>query len=252
MMKQILLITDGCSNVGTSPVIAAAFAREEGITVNVIGVVDYGELGELGSQEIQEIAHAGGGMSRIVSSKQLSQTVQMMTRKTVMGTIEQAVGKELRQILGDGSMSQLPPDQRAQVVNVMEEMTESADLRIALLVDASASMKPKLAAVREALRDLVLSLRSRMGKSEMAVFHFPSSSGAESEISMDSDWTSDLAKIDKMFYKINMKGTTPTGPALSKLVQYVTRTSMDAQQQSRYEQPFADESKGGILGDYVV
>ena len=29
-MKQILLITDGCSNVGTSPVLAAAEAREEG------------------------------------------------------------------------------------------------------------------------------------------------------------------------------------------------------------------------------
>lgn len=252
MMKQILLITDGCSNVGTSPVVAAAFAREEGITVNVIGVVDYGELGELGSQEIQEIAQAGGGMSRIVSSKQLSQTVQMMTRKTVMGTIEQAVGKELRQILGDSDIAHLPPDQRAQVVHVIDEMTENADLRVALLVDASASMKPKLAAVREALRDLILSLKSRMGKSEIAVFHFPSSVGNDSEITVDSEWTSDLAKVDKMFYKINMKGTTPTGPAILKLVQYISSTSDRSDLKSRYEQSFADEGKGGILGDYVV
>ncbi|TCZ74353.1 VWA domain-containing protein [Paenibacillus albiflavus] len=251
-MRQIILITDGCSNVGTSPVIAAAFAREEGITVNVIGVVDYGELGELGSQEIKEIAQAGGGMSRIVSSKQLSQTVQMMTRKTVMGTIEQAVGKELRQILGDTNISQLPPDKRAEVVHVIDEMTESADLRVAVLVDASASMKPKLTAVREALQDLVISLRSRMGKSEMAVFHFPSSVGTDSEIAMDSAWTSDLAKVDKMFYKINMKGTTPTGPALLKLVHYIASTSDHMDRSERHEQPFADEGKGGILGDYVV
>ena len=84
MMKQILLITDGCSNVGVSPVIAAAQAQTEGVTVNVIGVIDHGELGVLGSEEIQEIAAAGGGMSRIVNSGQLSQTVQMMTRKTVL------------------------------------------------------------------------------------------------------------------------------------------------------------------------
>ena len=38
-MKQIMLITDGCSNVGESPVMAAALARQEGITVNVVGVV---------------------------------------------------------------------------------------------------------------------------------------------------------------------------------------------------------------------
>ena len=68
MMKQILLITDGCSNVGVSPVIAAAQAQTEGVTVNVIGVIDHGELGVLGSEEIQEIAAAGGGMSRIVNS----------------------------------------------------------------------------------------------------------------------------------------------------------------------------------------
>lgn len=60
-MKQILLITDGCSNVGASPVMAAAHALQEGITVNVAGVIDYGTIGELGSLEIAEIAKAGGG-----------------------------------------------------------------------------------------------------------------------------------------------------------------------------------------------
>lgn len=44
-MKQIMLITDGCSNVGESPVMAAALAKQEGITVNVVGIVDYGTIG---------------------------------------------------------------------------------------------------------------------------------------------------------------------------------------------------------------
>lgn len=240
MMKQILLITDGCSNVGLNPVIAAAQAKAEDITVNVIGVIDQGELGLLGSEEIREIAEAGGGMSRIVNSRQLSQTVQMMTRKTVSHTIQQAVGKELKQILGHSSLEQLPPTQRSEVVHVIDDMSETTALRVALLIDASASMKPKLAAVREAIHDLLLSLRARSGKSEIAVFHFPASVNGEEPLEMDMNWTNELANLDKMFYKINMKGTTPTGPALLKTVQYVAGKS------------FIQNAEDGMMSDYVV
>lgn len=240
MMKQILLITDGCSNVGVSPVIAAAQAQAEGVTVNVIGVIDHGELGLLGSEEIREISAAGGGMSRIVDSGQLSQTVQMMTRKTVTTTIQHAVGKELQSILGSNQLEQLPPDKRSQVVQVIDTMSETSSLRVALLIDASASMKPKLAAVREAIRDLLLSLRARTGKSELAVFHFPSTKTSDQELEMDLGWTNQLANLDKMFYKINMKGTTPTGPALLQTLQYVT------------EKPFSPKTEDGMLSDYVV
>jgi len=176
MMKQILLITDGCSNVGIQPAIAAAEARENGITVNVVGIVDYGTIGQLGACEIEEIASAGGGVSRIVQSHELSQTIQMMTRKTVVQTIQQAVNKELKLILGDAAtdgVQALPLEKRSEVVRVMDEMTEQSALKVALLIDASASMKPKLAAVEEAIRDLMLSLQARSGKSELCVFHFP-------------------------------------------------------------------------------
>jgi Ca-activated chloride channel family protein len=239
MMKQIILITDGCSNVGVSPVIAAAEANAVGITVNVIGVIDQGELGLLGSEEIQEIASAGGGMNRIVNSGQLSQTVQMMTRKTVSHTIQQAVGKELEHILGHKQLEQLPPPQRAEIVQVIDQMSETTSLRVALLIDASASMKPKLPAVREAIRDLLLSLKARVGKSELAVFHFPASINGEDELAMDLNWTEELANLDKMFYKINMKGTTPTGPALLRTVQFVAGEP-------------SQNAKDGMLSDYVV
>ncbi|WP_310502558.1 VWA domain-containing protein [Paenibacillus qinlingensis] len=240
-MKQILLITDGCSNVGVSPVIAAAQAHAEGVTVNVIGVIDHGELGVLGSEEIREIAAAGGGMSRIVNSEQLSHTVQMMTRKTVNATIQHAVGKELQSILGISQIEQLPPEKRAEVVQVIDNMSETTSLRVALLIDASASMKPKLAAVREAIHDLLLSLRARSGVSELAVFHFPSTKSSDQELEMDHGWTNQLANVDKMFYKINMKGTTPTGPALLQTLQFVT------------EKPFSPKTtEEGMLSDYVV
>ncbi|WP_248929085.1 vWA domain-containing protein [Paenibacillus hamazuiensis] len=252
-MQQIILITDGCSNVGVSPVIGAAHAKAEGIVVNVIGVIDQGELGELGASEIREIAQAGGGMSRIVTSRQLSQTVQMMTRKTVMNTIQQAVGQELKQILGHSRIEELSPDQRSQVVQVIDELGETTSLRVALLIDTSASMKPKLAAVKEAIYDLQLSLQARSGISEMAVFHFPGSPDGREELEMDFGWTKDLANLNKLFYKINMKGTTPTGPALLKVVQFMTGHT--AQSGSAGDDDWTDTAhngKDGMLSDYVV
>jgi len=216
-MNQILLITDGGSNVGVSPVVAAAQAYEEGIIVNVAGVIDEGSIGEYGASEIAEIARAGGGMSRIVSTKQLSQTVQMMTRQTVVGTIRQAVNQELRQVFGVSSVEALPPPKRAEVVRVMEDMGETTPLRVALLIDASASMKPKLLAVEEAIRDLSLSLQARSGESMAAVFHFP---GEQESCVLDTPWTSSTERFGSLFGKLRMRGTTPTGPALLRAIEY--------------------------------
>jgi Ca-activated chloride channel homolog len=249
MMKQIILITDGCSNVGFSPVAAAAHAQQEGIVVNVIGVVDAGEQGERGMDEIAEIARAGGGMSRLVTPAVLSQTVQMMTRKTVVQTMHQVVNRELRQILGQGELETLPPAKRGEVVRVIDEWSENASIRVALLIDTSASMKMKLKAVEEACRDLLLSLQARNGRSEMAVFHFPGNADAD----LLADWSRDLAKINQMFYKLNIKGTTPTGPAIRKVIQHFSAVeqSTEISEQSYFPQSRSDQ-KDGIWSDYVV
>ncbi|GAB6992571.1 vWA domain-containing protein [Paenibacillus pini] len=246
-MKQILLITDGCSNVGASPILAAAHALQEGITVNVAGVVDYGTIGELGGLEIAEIAKAGGGISRIVGTRQLAQTMQMMTRKTVVQTIQQAVNKELKEILGHDSLEELPPSQRSKVVTVVDELTETTPLQVALLIDASASMKPKLAAVEDAIRDLMLSLQARMGTSELAVFHYPSRGSSEDAV-LDLNWTSDLSSLRSLFQRIQMKGATPTGPAILKVIDFFRYGTLDGHQSWRQN---AEEGEG-MLGDYVV
>ncbi|WP_127587141.1 VWA domain-containing protein [Paenibacillus koleovorans] len=249
-MKQILLITDGCSNVGISPVAAAAHAQQEGIVVNVVGIVDDGEAGERGMDEIAEIARAGGGMSRLVTAAVLSQTVQAMTRKTVMTTMHLAVSRELRQILGTGELEALPPDKRGEVVRVIDDMSEQTPLRVALLIDTSASMKLKLKAVEETCRDLLLSLQARKGRSEMAVFHFPGRSDADLLI----DWSSDLAKLQHLFYNLNIKGTTPTGPAIRQVLQHFSIRASERADRSdspRYPQPRSDQ-KDGIWSDYVV
>ncbi|QJC50222.1 hypothetical protein HGI30_00415 [Paenibacillus albicereus] len=242
-MKQILLITDGCSNVGLNPVVASAEAFAEGITVNVVGVLDGGDLGEYGAKEIQEIAHAGGGMSRMVSTRQLSQTVQMMTRKTVVQTIQQAVQKELKSVLGGtGALEDLPPERRGEVVRVIDELGETSRLRVALLIDASASMKPKIAAVEEAIRDLMLSLQSRQGVSELAVFHFPGDRHGD-DAALDRGWTSDLSGAQSLLPKLQMRGTTPTGPALRQVIQYYRDSAEDRRRGGE-----EDEMRSGYVG----
>lgn len=252
MMKQILLITDGGSNVGDSPVVAAAQAYAEGITVNVAGIIDEGTIGEYGAAEIAEIARAGGGISRIVSSAQLSRTVQMMTRQTIAGSIKQAVNQELRQLFGVEGVSALPPTKRSEVVKVMEEMEETVSLSVALLIDASASMKPKLRAVEEAIRDLTLSLQAREGRSEVAVFHYPGSSQDEYCV-LDSEWTDSPSKIGKLFGQIRMRGTTPTGPALMQVIAYIGETCGKIRSEpldARHEP--ARSVSNEVRSDYVV
>lgn len=246
-MKQVLLITDGCSNVGPSPVMAAAHALQEGITVNVIGVLDYGTIGELGAFEIQEIAKAGGGIHRIVGTTQLARTMQMMTRKTVVQTIQQVVNKELQQILGGGVLEDLPPEKRSQVVEVVDELAETSPLQVALLIDASASMKPKLSAVEDAIRDLMLSLKARSGSSKLSVFHFPGRRSGE-DIIRDVDWTTNLDDVRALFQKLQMKGATPTGPALMKVIDYYRYGTLDSNQLWQGD----SGQEEGMLGDYVV
>lgn len=248
-MKQIMLITDGCSNVGENPAIAAALAKQEGIIVNVVGIVDYGTIGELGSLEIAEIAKAGGGMSRLSGTQKLAQTMQMMTRKTVVQTIQHAVNKELRQILGNTGVEDLPPDKRSQVVEVIDELSETTPLEIALLIDASASMRPKLAAVEEAIRDMMLSLGARQGNSRLAVFHFPGAHSGEEAV-LDLDWTTDLGSIRSIFGRLAMRGATPTGPAILKVLEFFRYGTLKRHETNNWP----EETGGGegMLGDYVV
>ncbi|GIQ67305.1 VWA domain-containing protein [Xylanibacillus composti] len=249
-MKQIILITDGCSNVGVDPAAAAAQAYEDGIVVNVIGVLDGGDLGERGAAEVERIAAAGGGMSRLVHAKDLARTVQMMTRQTVAHTIRQVVHTELSTIMGkDTDIAALPPDKRAQVVEVMDQLNEKASLQVALLIDASGSMRAKLPAAAEAVRDLMLSLQARRGKSELAVFHYPGSMERVAEL--DHGWSADLQGADKLFQKLNMKGTTPTGPAIIEVLKYMgAYQSAPAGLDDLEEQPL--EAREGLFRDYMV
>jgi len=249
VLRQILLVTDGCSNSGISPVAAASLAREQGITVNVIGVVDRNELGEQGEREIREIARAGSGLSDIVYPAQLAQTVQMLTRKAMTRTIHQVVNQELKELLGDSAMERLSPDKRVQVAGMVDDLGERSTLEVVMLVDTSASMKPKLSAVQQAIHDFSISLRSRSGRSRMAVCLFP---GKHQHLDVRIPWTDQIEKAHQLTSHLTMSGITPTGPAIVEAIALFEHVKLPEQLVDRYRniaEPGEDED--GLLRDHV-
>jgi Ca-activated chloride channel homolog len=217
-LRQILLITDGYSNQGEDPTAMAALAKEQGITVNVIGVLEDGASGDQGLQEVEGIAMSGGGVSQIVYTKQLSQTVQMVTRKAMTQTLQGVVNNELKQILGSGqTMEDLPPEKRGEVMEVVDELGETSDLEVLILVDTSASMKKKLPTVQEALLDLSISLNSRIGNNRFSVFVFP---GKRKEVDKVLEWSPKLDSLSQVFPKLSSGGVTPTGPAIKEAMNH--------------------------------
>ncbi|MGG4266017.1 VWA domain-containing protein [Peribacillus simplex] len=220
-LRQILLITDGCSNHGEEPSAMAELAREQGITINVIGVMENDVIDEKGLKEIEKIAGSGGGVSQIVYAQQLSQTVQMVTQKAMTQTIQGVINRELQQILGDSrTMEDLPPEKRGEVMEVVDELGETSKLEVLILVDTSASMKHKLPTVKDSLLDLSLSMNARMGDSRFSVFVFP---GKRNDVEKLLDWTPNLESLTATFPKLSTGGLTPTGPAIREALTYFNK-----------------------------
>ncbi|MBB5325833.1 Ca-activated chloride channel family protein [Anoxybacillus tepidamans] len=237
-LRQILLITDGCSNHGEDPIAMAALAKEQGITINVIGVLDQDMMDENGLREVEGIAMAGGGISQVVYAKQLSQTVQMVTRKAMTQTLQGVVNKELKQILGSNvSLEDLPPEKRGEVMEIVDELGETVELEVLILIDTSGSMKTKLPTVKEALFDLSLSLNARIGDNQFSVFVFP---GKRGDVEKVLDWTPKLEQLSSVFPKLTSGGLTPTGPALREAVSYFNKKrslrSLIASDESYFEE----------------
>lgn len=222
-LRQILLITDGCSNQGENPESIAKMAFEQGITVNVIGILDDLESEDpRGLQEVEDIARSGGGVSRIVYADMLSQTVQMVTQQAMTQTIQGFVNEELSQILGEGKdLNDVEPEKRGEIVEVVENLGETSTLEVIVLADTSASMKGKLQDVKDALMDLSLSMNARTGNNHFSIYRFPS---RKNEVELVLDWTSHLDDIEKVFPSLTSGGITPTGPALRACLQHFMKS----------------------------
>ncbi|WP_280530143.1 VWA domain-containing protein [Oceanobacillus sp. J11TS1] len=239
-LKQILLLTDGCSNKGEDPAVVAGLANQQGITVNVIGILDDDQTEEPeGLREVEDIAVSGGGVSQIVYSERLSQTVQMVTRQAMTQTLQGFVNKELRSILGKNqSMEELEPEKRGEIMEVVEDLGETSDLEVVVLVDSSASMRDKLETVKEALVDLSISLNARIGKNRFCIYRFP---GRRNDIELVLDWSPKLDAISQVFPKLTSGGITPTGPALRAAMYQFSKKQL---RRKWDEEPFDIEETG--------
>lgn len=217
-IRQILVVTDGCSNIGEDPVACAGKARKENITVNVIGVIDKGDMGKHGKGEAMSISDAGGGMCRLVQPVELSATAQMMTHQTMQMTLQQVVNQELLQVMGK-STEDLPPADRSRVMQIVDKLEEEVRLEIVVAVDMSASMRDKIPTVREAIRDLALSLQARQGQSVVAIISFPGPDEDMVKVVQPFAHEVDMKSLEQMFIA---RGGTPTGPAIDHAVKLFT------------------------------
>ncbi len=224
-LKQILLITDGCSNRGEDPAATAALAYQQGITVNVIGILDDDQTEDPeGLQEVEDVSLSGGGVSQIVYKQSLSQTVQMVTKQAMTQTLQGFVNKELEQILGPKqTLEDLEPEKRGEIMEVVEDMGETCDLEVLVLVDTSASMHDKIETVKEALIDLSISLNARIGRNRFCIFSFP---GKRKDIDQILDWSPKLDAISSVFPKLTSGGITPTGPAIREAMYQFGKKSL--------------------------
>jgi len=212
-LKQILLITDGCSNSGMNPVQAAKQAFQNGVIVNVIGVLEkhQSEL-DPSFQEVEKIAQAGGGIHQVVYKEDLSQTVQAVTMQAMSQTLQGVVHQELKHIFGENhTLDDLEPAKRGEVMEVVDDLGESCQLDVFILVDTSASMRDKLPTVKEALLDLSVNLDARNGVNHLAIYQFPHH---KETIGIIHDWTETLTEMSVIFPKLISSGMTPTGPAI--------------------------------------
>lgn len=212
-LRQILLLTDGCSNSGESPVKSAAHAFKNGITVNVIGILDdYQNEMDSGFEEVEDIARAGGGISQIVYKEDLSHTVQAVTRQAMSQTLQGFVNKELSNIFGkEQSLEEMEPEKRGEVMEMVEDLGETCNLEVLILVDTSASMHDKLLTVQEALIDLSINLHARIGDNMFSIYQFPSK---RKNTEVVHEWSPKLEAISVIFPKLVTGGVTPTGPAI--------------------------------------
>ncbi|QXM07237.1 vWA domain-containing protein [Crassaminicella indica] len=214
-INQIILVTDGKSNIGGNPVTAAMEAKKENIVVNAIGIMDNGSCDEDALCEVEKIAQAGGGVWENTMIKNLGKTMHVLTQKTVNKTIETIVGKQLKKIVG-ADLFDIPPKVRSKVIDYMDQLEEEVAIKCCILMDCSASMKNKMSTARQSIIELMNSLNGRKGKSEVAVIAYPGENGECT--ALISDFTQDIQALKDRIFALKAGGTTPTAAAINKAV----------------------------------
>ncbi|HHU69163.1 MAG TPA: VWA domain-containing protein [Thermoanaerobacterales bacterium] len=221
MINQIILVTDGQSNIGGDPALAAYEAASQGIIVNAIGIIDPSSVG---MQEIKDIAKAGNGQYQLVQIEDLASSMVLVTHQSVQATLEQIVSSQLKQLIGS-EVGDISPKKRGKVFEFIERLQDEIALKCLILTDTSGSMSNKLQAARESIISLFKSLEIRSGKNLIGVMSFPNGSSGYTKII--SPFTDNCSELEDELLKLQPSGNTPTAPALRAAISYFLQTKED-------------------------
>lgn len=211
IIKEMIIVTDGQSNVGGDPVLAAEEAFKKGIVVNTIGIVEQRKQDENSLVEIVEIAEAGGGLYEYTYIDDLYQTLQSVTYKTVNKTLQDTVNKQLKEIIGQ-DLEGMTPDSRSKFLQYIDKFSDEVALQCCILLDASGSMANKIFSARHSILDLMASFKGRKGKVDLAVIIYPGEGGENHRVIYN--FGDDEGDLEGRLYDIKPRGTTPTAPAI--------------------------------------
>lgn len=216
--RQIMLITNGESNEGIDPVNAAKEGYEKGVTVSTIGITGKAN-NERPLKEIKDIAEAGGGVWEITNIQNLSMALSMVTVKSVYKTIEEAVNKELRDIIGT-ELNDMHPQSRIKVTDMIDKLGDEIDIKCCVVIDSSSSMANKMSVAKKSILNLLRILNQRKGKTKIAVISYPGNN--ENQYDILCDFTEDITILEESLSKILIGGNTPTGSAIQSAVQLLS------------------------------
>lgn len=217
MLKQIILISDGQSNVGLDPAEVAEVAFNKGIKVNTIGIID-SRKNKTPIFELEDIAERGGGICELTDLSSLSETLSRVTIKSVYETIEEVVNYELREMI-DGDIKDMPPTKRHKFMNMIDKIGNEVSLKCLIVLDVSGSMKEKIKVAKKSIFELLMFLEERSGENQIGVMVFP---GKDGYYELLCDFTIDIDELRKEIEIIEIGGTTPTGPAIEGAIKLFT------------------------------
>jgi len=204
LIKQIIVVTDGKSNVGGNPADAAFLAFKKGIRVSSIGIVDDGNLS---IKEIKDIASYGGGVYDIVYSDDFIRSLSAVTQKSAEKTLYDTLDAELMKLIGK-SIEGLHPVLRSQIVDYIDKLLDVSDIKCAILLDLSGSMARKLKKAVNGINDLLSTMKGRKGKSEFCLIGFPGGDNVYAKVICP--FTSRINDIEAYLKSLKVGGNTPT------------------------------------------
>lgn len=229
MIRQIILVTDGESNVGGNPIEAARRANERNITLNTIGILSQSHHQEKHFSEIIDIAKAGGGKYELSYIDDLAKTIQSLSYKTISTTLQEVVGKQLQAMLGK-DIEGLPPEARSSILDYIDAYSDDISVCCCILLDCSGSMTSKIQSARHSIIDFLHSIKGRKGSFKVGLIGF--SSEVENSSIVLHSFDDNPQQLERNLYKLQPKGATPTAIAIKHAIDMLEEYS------SRFEKQY--------------